>query len=259
MPAKERIDDFADFAHDLADMAQTITLRSFRTVLSIENKEDSSPVTEADKAVENLLRQAINDSFPSHGIIGEEYGAENEKADFIWVIDPIDGTASFINGVPLFTTLIGLLKEGEPFLGLIDQPVLKDRWVGGVGYNTRYNGKIARTRKCDQLSKAYLYITAPDIFSADESIRIEKLEKEVKLRRYGGTDCYHYGMLASGWTDMVCERLHVYEFSAMIPIIEGAGGIITDWRGMSLEGFDEQGVIALGDPRLHEDVLYYLS
>lgn len=246
-------------AHTLADAAAKITLPYFRANLTIEDKSDDSPVTRADRETEAALRKLINEAFPSHGIIGEEYGAENEGAEFVWVLDPIDGTVSFINGVPLFTTIVGILKDGVPWFGLVDQPVLKDRWVGGAGCPTTHNGQPSTVRACESLDHASVYITAPDFFSADELVCVERLTSAVKLRRFGGTDCYHYGMVASGWTDMACEKLSVYEYGAMVPVIENAGGIMTDWQGKPLTGTEERQVLASGDQRVHQAAVDVLT
>jgi histidinol phosphatase-like enzyme (inositol monophosphatase family) len=250
---------FVALAHRLADAASEITLPYFRTNLTIEDKSDESPVTLADRETEAALRRLINEAFPDHGIIGEEYGAEKEDAEFVWVLDPIDGTVSFINGVPLFTTIVGVLKDGVPWLGLVDQPVLKDRWSGGAGLATTLNGAPANVRPCDSLGRASVYITAPDFFTAEELICVDRLTEAVKLRRFGGTDCYHYGMVSSGWTDVACEKLSVYEFGAMVPIIESAGGVMTDWSGARLTGTAERQVLASGDRRVHDAVINVLT
>ncbi len=250
---------YIDLAHKLADTAANITRPYFRTSLKIEDKSDESPVTRADREAEAAMRALINTTFPEHGIIGEEYGTENADAEFVWALDPIDGTISFINGVPLFTTIVGLLRNGSPWLGLVDQPILQDRWVGGAGQSTTLNKSPARVRACSALDHASVYITAPDFFSADELQSVENLTNAVKLRRFGGTDCYHYGMVASGWTDMACEKLSVYEFGAMVPIIESAGGVMTDWQGKALTGTEGRQVLASGDQRIHDAAVEILS
>ena len=246
------------FANELADAASEVTLKYFRSVFHIENKEDQSPVTQADRDVEELLRGMIKKKYPSHGIIGEEYGAENEKAEYVWTLDPIDGTISFINGVPLFTTLIGVIKQGNPYLGIIDQPFIKDRWYG-LDKRTAYNNNFVRTRPCKDVSLAHLYTTAYEIFDKLEAISFSNLSDKVRSSRIGGADCYHYGMLASGWIDIVCEKLSVYEYSSIVPIIEGAGGVVTDWKGEMINGNDYKTIIAVGDPGVHRQVLDLLS
>lgn len=259
MPDSALAEACNQLAHRLADAAAAITLSYFRTNLSVDDKSDDSPVTRADRETEAALRRMINDAFPEHGIIGEEYGAENEDAEFVWVLDPIDGTISFINGVPLYTTIVGLLKDGVPWFGLVDQPVLKDRWVGGAGQDTTYNGAAAHVRSCASLAEASVYVTAPDFFSADDLSCVDRLTQAVKLRRFGGTDCYHYGMVASGWTDIACEELSVYEYGAMVPIIESAGGVMTDWQGNRLTGRAVRQVLASGDSRVHDAAVAILS
>lgn len=259
MSKSETADDFAALAHSLADAASEITLSYFRTNLTVDDKVDDSPVTRADRETEAALRRMINAAFPHHGIIGEEYGSENEDAAYVWVLDPIDGTISFINGVPLFTTIVGVLKDGVPWFGLVDQPVLKDRWVGGAGQPTTYNGAVAQVRPCASLVDASVYVTAPDFLSDSELAVLDQLTRAVKLRRFGGTDCYHYGMVASGWTDIACEQLSVYEYGAMVPLIESAGGVMTDWQGRRLEGREVRQVLASGDTRAHEAAVAILS
>ena len=234
-------------------------LSYFRTDLSIDAKDDDSPVTRADRETEEAMRAMIQAAFPDHGVIGEEYGSDRADAEFVWVLDPIDGTVSFINGVPLFTTIVGVIKDGKPWFGLVDQPVLKDRWCGGAGLPTTLNGMAARVRPCTSLSAASVYVTAPDFFEPQELEAVDRLAGALKLRRYGGTDCYHYGMVASGWTDMACEKLSVYEFGAIVPIIENAGGIITDWQGNPLRGIEYRQVLASGDHAVHGAAVDILS
>ena len=246
-------DDYIRLAHLLADEAAKISLKYFRTpLLSVEMKMDETPVTRADKETEMVLRSLINKYFPSHGIIGEEFGSENSDAEYVWVLDPIDGTLSFVNGVPLFTTLIGILRDGVPWLGLIDQPVLNDRWIGGAGEVTKYNGVPCSVRSCSNISKASVFVTAPDFFTDDEFLSINKLSSEAHSLRFGGTDCYHYGMLSNGWIDVVCEKLNVYEFGAKVPVIEGAGGFMTDWDGQRIQGYETSQVLAAGDAGVHQ-------
>lgn len=246
-------------AQRLADAASEITLSYFRTDLAVEEKDDDSPVTRADRETEATLRAMIEAAFPDHGIIGEEYGSDRASADFVWVLDPIDGTVSFINGVPLFTTVVGILKDGNPWYGLVDQPVLRDRWCGGAGLPTTHNGKSAHVRSCESLEQASVYVTAPDLLDGSELESLNRLANAVKLRRYGGTDCYHYGMVASGWTNMACEKLSVYEYGAIVPIIENAGGVITDWHGKPLDGKEIRQVLASGDKRMHDTAVAILS
>ena len=248
------------FVNELADSARELTLKYFRKPYShdVDNKTDQSPVTQVDIQVEDLLRSMIKEKYPSHGVIGEELGSENIDAEYVWTLDPIDGTISYINGVPLFTTLIGVIKQGQPFLGLIDQPFLKERWFGDR-YKATFNNRNTIARPCGEINSAYLYTTAPEIFNEYEAQKFKKLSKSVKASRIGGADCYHYGMLSSGWIDIVCEKLSVYEYSAIAPVVVGAGGVVSDWGGGQIDGFDYKTIIAVGDSRLHKQVISLLD
>jgi len=254
--------------HKLADLSGEIALKHFRTSLSIDAKADASPVTIADRDAETAMRQAIHKAFPSHGVIGEEFGAERADADHLWILDPIDGTQSFINGVPLFGTLIGLWRregnEVRPWLGCINHPALMERWIGGVGCPTTFNGQKARVRACASLNKAALYLTGPGYFAPDEAETFGRLERAVARRRYGGTDCYHYGMVASGWTDIACEAgLKLHDYAAIVPVLEAAGAVVTDWNGGTLKLESEKTVngcvLACGDAGVHAAAVKVLS
>jgi inositol-phosphate phosphatase/L-galactose 1-phosphate phosphatase/histidinol-phosphatase len=236
--------------HTLAEAAGEIIRRYFRSQIAVDDKSDSSPVTIADRGAEKVMRRLIEMAFPDHGIIGEEYGAQNADSDYVWVLDPIDGTKSFISGVPLFGTLIALTWRGQPIMGIIDQPILNERWVGAIGQKTALNGKTAATRACAKLSAATLYATSPDMFTKRNAPAFARLRKEVKLSRFGA-DCYAYAMLASGFIDLVVEAdLKPYDFCALLPIIEGAGGAMTDWQGKKLTLKSDGRVIAAGDKKL---------
>ena len=238
--------------HELADASAAIALEHFRTGVIVDDKSDESPVTVADRDAEAAMRNLIATRFPTHGIIGEEHGSENENAEWVWTLDPIDGTVSFINGVPLFGTLIALLHNGNPWLGCINHPALRERWVGGAGEPTRLNGNPVRTRACPALSAATLYSTGPEYFDAETQPAFDRLAGAVRRRRFGGTDCYAYAMVAAGWTDMVCEKVSkLHDFAPLAPVIAGAGGIVTDWRGQALHKESKGDVIAVGDARLH--------
>eukprot|EP00210_Caulerpa_lentillifera_P004268 g4071.t1 len=241
-------------AHSLADVAGTITTASFRKPdLRIIDKEDTSPVTEIDRRVESTLRSMIKESCPAHNIYGEEFGMENGlEEDYLWVIDPIDGTLSYITGKPLFGTLIALLYKGVPVLGIIDQPVLEDRWTGVLNQPTLYNGSPVACRECPLLSSAYVYSTTPDMFLDDLNVPYERLKNSVKGHLYGA-DCYAYGLLSMGQVDVVFEAdMQVFDYMAMVPIVQGAGGVITDWSG---EAFEWDGVALKGEPNYKTQVL----
>jgi histidinol phosphatase-like enzyme (inositol monophosphatase family) len=246
--------------HELADISGRIALQHFRTNVAVDAKSDASPVTIADRDAESAMRERIRAAFPDHGIIGEEHGRENEHAEWVWTLDPIDGTVSFINGVPLFGTLVALMHKGVPWLGCINHPALSERWIGGAGEPTRMNGTPVRTRPCPNLHQATLYSTGPEYFSPPDLAAFERLAGAVRRRRFGGTDCYAYAMVTAGWTDLVCETLSsLHDFAPLAPVIAGAGGVIVDWAGKPLEIGSKGDVIALGDPRLLPEVLKLLA
>jgi len=224
----------------------------FRQPITVDDKPDLSPVTAADQEAEQAMRSLIEERFPDHGILGEEFGPLREGAEFVWTLDPIDGTKSFISGVPLFGTLIALTHAGRPILGVIDQPISRERWVGVVGRRTMFNGATVRCRTCPSLATATLFATTPDMFTGADAAAFGRLSRAVKLTRFGA-DCYAYGLLASGFIDLVLEAsLKPYDFCAMVPIVEGAGGVATDWHGGEL-GLSSGGrVLVAGDRRAHE-------
>ncbi len=244
----------------LADSARAIARAHFRTALVVERKADLSPVTLVDRAIETELRRMIRAEFPDHGIRGEEFAAE-DGGEFTWVLDPIDGTKSYISGYPLFGSLIALLRGERPVLGIIEAPALQERWLGCEGRATQFNGIPATTSQCEDLSAARVYTTTTDNFSADERRRFDALCNVVAMRRYGG-DCYLYGMLASGHCDLVIEtRLKPHDYLPMIPVIEGAGGRISDWSGVGLgsSSSDDGRVLAAASETLWRQALAALS
>jgi len=244
---------FEGLAHRLADCAGEVQRRYFRTPVSVETKADSSPVTIVDREAEARMRELIEAAFPEHGILGEEHGPVRTDAEFVWVLDPIDGTKSFITGRPLFGTLIALAHRGRPVLGLIDQSILQERWVGIDGAGAVWNGRPISVRPCPRLDAAVLFATSPAMFAtAPEAGAFARLQSKVRLPMFGG-DCYAYGLLAMGFADLVVEAsLQPYDFMALAPVIEGAGGRITDWRGRPLRLESAGQVVAAGDPRVHE-------
>jgi inositol-phosphate phosphatase / L-galactose 1-phosphate phosphatase / histidinol-phosphatase len=240
------------FADRLAEAAGAVSRRYFRQPLAVDDKADTSPVTIADREAEAAMRALIAEHFPDHGILGEEHGADRTDAEFVWVLDPIDGTKSFISGVPLFGTLIALLHRGRPVLGVIDQPISRERWRGLAGQASTFNGTPIRARSCGALAAATLFGGAPDQFRGKDAEAVARLVASVKLTRYNG-DCYAYGLVASGFIDCVVEAgLKPYDFCAILPVIEGAGGLMTDWDGHPLGLASDGRVIAAGDRRLHE-------
>ncbi|MBL8672809.1 MAG: histidinol-phosphatase [Alphaproteobacteria bacterium] len=255
MPSKTppQLDALAAFAVALCDAARPIARRYFRTPVAIEGKQDLSPVTIADRTIEQALRRMIGERHPDHGILGEEEGAERTDAPYVWVIDPIDGTRAFITGKPTFGTLVALLFEGRPVVGVVDVSMLGDRWLGVAGRPTLLGDAPARARGCRRLADAYLSTTSPQMFAEpQEGDAFRRLLGTVKSTVYGG-DCFAYGLLSSGFIDVVCEAgLKPYDYCALIPVIEGAGGRIADWQGQPLHLGAKGQVVAVGDQALLE-------
>ena len=248
------------FAHQLADAAAEVVARYYRAPVAVESKPDASPVTIADREAERVMRELIRARYPEHGIAGEEFGAEGAGAELVWHLDPIDGTKSFIGGRPLFGTLVGLSERGRPVLGLIDQCILRERWEGLVGRDTRWNGEPVRVRACPRLDQAVLYATSPLMFAPGaERAAFERVQQAVRYPLFGG-DCYAYGLLALGFADLVVEAgLDAHDFMALVPVVEGAGGVMTDWQGRPLTAASDGRVVAAGDPRVHERALKLLA
>jgi histidinol phosphatase-like enzyme (inositol monophosphatase family) len=247
------------FALTLADAARQHTLRYFRQGMAVEHKPDESPVTIADRETEQQLRTLLANHYPEHGIYGEEFANELSDQRLVWVIDPIDGTKSFISGVPTFGTLIALLEDNRPLLGLIDMPALNERWIGQHGHETLFNGQVCHTRAVQTLAEATLFATAPEMFQGADAGCFDALAKRVRLRRFGG-DCYAYGLLAAGFIDLVVEAdLKPFDYCALINIIHGAGGIISDWDGKPLGLHSDGRVIAAANAALHQQALKVLA
>ena len=251
--------DLIDFAATLADAARSVIRDYFRTPVTIDRKSDNTPVTIADRDAEAAMRALIGQNYPDHGIIGEEFDNIAGGGDLTWVLDPIDGTKSFISGRPIFGTLIALVRDGRPILGVIDQPILNERWIGAEGHATTFNGKDITTRPCGALGDAMVNTTSPDLFTGADVAKFETLSGSVWHTQYGG-DCYAYAMLAMGFLDLIVEAdLKPYDFCALAPIITGAGGMITDWQGQNLTVVSDGHVAAAGDPSLMPGVINILN
>lgn len=264
--------DFEKFVERLADVSGDAILPFFRTSLAAEDKACGGafdPVTEADRAAEIAMRRLIEATFPDHGVIGEEFGSRREDAEYVWVLDPIDGTKSFICGLPLWGTLIGLEHRGQPCYGLMHQPFTRERFSGDGeaafwrGPSRRHAGNHAietrklKVRDCARLADATLMTTSPRLIADDLLDAFRRVENETRLSRYGG-DCYAYCALAAGHVDLVIETgLNPYDIVALIPIIEGAGGIVTTWTGESAARGGA--IIAAGDRRVHEAAVRLLA
>ncbi len=244
---------FLAAAEAAADLAGSIIRPLFRSALLVEAKGDASPVTEADQKAEQAIRDFLAERFPTHGIWGEEYGADRPDAEWLWLLDPIDGTRAFVTGRPLFGTLISLLHNGSPVLGLIDQPATGERWVGLAGQPTRFRGPmggVARCRPCPELAQAELSCTSPDMFLEDQRDGFDRLRRAARRVTWGG-DCYAYGLLALGLVDVIAEAtMKPWDWAALVPIVEGAGGRVTDWAGQPLHVDSDGTVLALGDPAM---------
>ncbi|MFA7586282.1 MAG: inositol monophosphatase family protein [Novosphingobium sp.] len=245
----------------LADVAAEAVRPWFRSGLMPDRKGDATPVTEADCAAEEAMRAVLRAEAPDDTIIEEEFGAQVGSSGRSWVLDPIDGTTSFLAGRPIFGTLIALVVEGWPVLGIIDQPILKERWVGATGRPTTFNGQPARTRPCRALDEATIATTGPHYFDDHQGGHFMALAAKTDHRRMiMGGDCYNYALLASGHIDIVCEaNLKLHDWAALVPIVEGAGGTMCDWNGDPLHAGSDGHVLALGDPARIEDVVEALG
>mmetsp|Transcript_88282 Transcript_88282/g.189541 ORF Transcript_88282/g.189541 Transcript_88282/m.189541 type:complete len:646 (+) Transcript_88282:46-1983(+) len=262
--------ELARFAEKLAEAARKEILPFWRRKVQVESKIEEhrpvaeSPVTIADRNAEAAMRKLIEEQYPQHGISGEEFGGVRLDAEFCWVLDPIDGTKSFITGKPLFGTLIGLCHHGRPVIGVIDQCVLKERWVGIVGHGTTLNGEPVRSHGVTSLSDAMLYATTPHMFAPGfEAERFAAVRDSVKRPLYG-SDCYAYALVASGFgADLVVEAdLGLYDYAAVVPVLLGAGGFMTDWAGKALTMHNHAAshgrVVAAANDALHKAALQLL-
>ena len=256
---------FLACAHELADRAAASTMPHFRVPIPVDNKDGEGgfdPVTAADRAAEVAIAAHLAVAWPDHGLEGEEFGITQPDARFRWVVDPIDGTRAFITGSPMWGTLIGLLDGARPIAGLMDQPFTGERfWSDGARSFASRNASTPvpmQTRPCASLGSAVLMTTDPLLFPPGaERVAFENLRAKVQLTRYGG-DCYAYALLASGFVDIIVESgLKPYDIVALIPIVEAAGGKVTEWNGGSAARGGR--IVATGDPRLHDSVLEQLN
>ena len=245
----------------LADAAGNAIRPFFRSAFAHEAKADASPVTEADRAGEAGIRAILDTECPHDAIVGEEYGEKPGTSGRSWIIDPIDGTVSFMAGRPIFGTLIALLEDGWPVLGVIDQCIGGERWLGVAGRETTLNGQPIRTRACLSLAETVLASSGPQYFDDHNAEQFMALAaKTADKRMLWGGDCYNYGLLAAGHIDLVVESgLKLHDFAALVPVVEGAGGIMCDWDGEPLHAASQGHVIALGDPARLDDVLEALA
>ena len=254
--------DFSAFVDELATVSGETILPFFRTALSVTDKGGGQfdPVTAADQAAESAMRTLIRRSFPAHGIVGEEYGPDRADSEYVWVLDPIDGTKSFIAGMPAWGTLIALTRFGEPVFGMMSQPFIGERFSGD-GMAAHYKGPAGdrdlRVRACATLAEAVMFTTSPLLMNDADRAAFRKVEQAVRLSRYGG-DCYAYGMVAAGHVDLVIEtELKAFDIIPLVPIITGAGGVVTSWdNGPPVRGGR---IVAAGDKRVHAAALELLN
>lgn len=251
--APAEMDRLIAAAEAAADVAGAVVRPFFRAALGVDQKADRSPVTIADRTAEQAMRAVLAERFPEHGVLGEEFGLDRPEARLRWVLDPIDGTRAFITGRPTFGTLVALLDGAQPILGVIDQPVTRERWVGAIGRRTLFRGPLggrAGCRTCGALADAELSCTSPEMMAGDAWPRWRRLAGAVR-RNYWGGDCYAYGLLALGQIDVVAERdMKLWDWAALVPVVEGAGGRVTDWAGATLRPDGDSTVLAVGDPAL---------
>ena len=246
------------FAESLADAAGEVIAPFFRSNTGVIDKADDSPVTVADRNAEAAMRNLIEERFPDHGIFGEEHGVKEGNGTDMWVLDPIDGTRSFICGAPWFGTLIAYLENNTPSVGVLDVPMMKERWVG-TPEGTTYNGTECKVRSGMSLDQASLFTTDPDLFDDAQRASFDRVKDQAKCVRYG-TDCYAYALLASGQIDLVIEAgLQPYDAMALVPVIKGAGGIVTGWDGSEVTLNWDGRIVASGSEALHQKVLRELS
>ena len=256
---------FLDLAGRLADASGDM-LRDHRrtahaTAATFETKEDASPVTALDRAIEARMREIIAAAFPTHGILGEEFEPDRPDAELVWVIDPIDGTKQFITGVPVYGTLISLVREGRPILGVIDHPVTAERWVGAEGRRTTLNGRPVATRACERLADALMSCSNPETIPPAERAGFERVRMATKWRLYGAS-CYAYASLATGRVDLSVDSggHREVDYCALVPVVQGAGGVMTDWSGRALTiRSGTSSLLAAGDPRCHAKALELLN
>ncbi len=243
--------EFVALANRLADEAGEIVRQYYRQPFEVETKDDDSPVTIADRSIEQRMRELIEKERPQDGILGEEFGVKDGESGLTWVLDPIDGTKSFVIGRPTFGTLIALCEDGVPKLGVIDQAILKERWVGVDGAETRFNGEAVKTTPCSSLDKARIGSTTPDMFKHTGPVYKNFNEG----RFFWGGDCYQYGLMANGYVDVILEAgMKPYDYAALVPVVKGAGGRISDFAGNDLNLESDGTVAACGDRSLWPEI-----
>lgn len=255
----ESLPELAQFASTVADEARRTSLRYFRASPELLIKADGSPVTVADRETERVIRDLLSRAHPQHAVMGEEYGWTPSDQPYTWIVDPIDGTKSYLAGAPTYGMLLGLLYDEAPVLGIIDIPALDERWCGMLGQPTTMNGRPVKTRNCVAVEQAVLTVISPDKLEGDEGPAVDELSRMARLCRYS-SDGYSHSLLASGYVDMVVAAgQQPFDYLAVVPVVEGAGGCITDWAGKQL-GLDSGGrILVTTTPELHRNALNVLK
>ena len=257
--ASSEFSEFTAFANRLADAARACINGFADSAPEPIQKDDGSPVTAVDRAVEDCLREMISETYPGHGIVGEERGATSADRELVWVIDPIDGTLPFLAGFPVYGTLLALVRGGAPVLGVIDMPATGERWVGCQGLPSTRNGKPVRVRACDDLSAALMSTSNPDFYTEADRPALDRMRAATRWTVYGGS-CLAYARIASGWIDVGIDvAFDPTDYLALVPVITGAGGVITDWDGNALTLNSGDRFVAAGDPAAHAKTLAVLA
>jgi inositol-phosphate phosphatase/L-galactose 1-phosphate phosphatase/histidinol-phosphatase len=251
---------FVGHANRFADISRAIIREQIYRPREVTVKSDATPVTPIDQKVERALRAAIEETFPQHGIVGEEYDNLNSDSDYVWVLDPIDGTMAFIAGLPTFATLIALTWRGSPILGVMDSPITEERWVGVDGVGTTLNGKSIQSRPCKSLGNAFAHTSSPLYFESESDVAAyDRITDAVQFLIFGG-GCHAYGRVAHGYIDVAFEAAHdIHDYLALVPIINNAGGVISDWQGNPLTLSSGSRFLACGDQQVHRLALEVLS
>ena len=253
-------DQFLSFGKSFLDKSGVILREKFKKNFNIESKDDGTFVTEIDKEIESLFLEKLQETFPDHGVIGEEFGSYNSESSYVWVIDPLDGTHSFIAGKPLFGTLLCLIVNKVPTLGFLDMPILNERWTGGKGMGVKKdNVNCIIKEENKDLKDCILSSTSLLMFDKNHENVIKKIYKKVKFPVFG-TDCYAYGLLMSGKIDLIIEaNMKPWDYMAHVPLIEEVGGLITDWSGKSLNIHSDGKVIASKSKLSYHQAMKYLK
>jgi inositol-phosphate phosphatase/L-galactose 1-phosphate phosphatase/histidinol-phosphatase len=251
---------FVTHANRFADISRAIIREEIYRPREVTVISDATPVTPVDQKVERALRAAIQETFPEHGIVGEEYDNLEQESDYVWVLDPIDGTMAFIAGLPTFATLIALTWRGAPILGIMDSPITEERWVGVDGVGTTLNGEMIKSRPCKSLGNAFAHTSSPLYFNTENDVAAyERITEAVQFLIFGG-GCHAYGRIAHGYIDVAFEAAHnIHDYLALVPIVNNAGGVMSDWQGNSLTLSSGSRFLACGDQQVHRLALEVLG